>query len=53
MKKNKKIISITLDRAINNIMEEKKINKSKLINFLIDNFIKNEEDMLKNFLRKK
>lgn len=44
---NKRKLSISIDRIINDILEEKKINKSKLINFLINKCIENKEDIRK------
>lgn len=51
MKNNKKTISISLDKNIHDKLEDDKINKSKLINFLMNRFFKNNED-LENFKRK-
>lgn len=54
---SKKIITISLDSKINDKLENDKINKSKLVNFLIDNFFtcknkKNLQENIKKFQRK-
>lgn len=38
---SKKTINITLEKKINDILEAKKINKSKLTNYLISIFFEN------------
>ena len=43
--KKKNVISIAIDLKINQLLDEKSINKSKLVNTLIKNSSK--EDMLK------
>jgi len=47
----KKIINISIEKKINNNLESKKINKSKLINFLISEFFEKEGD-IENFKKK-
>lgn len=43
MSRNK--ISISVDKKIDEILETRKINKSKLINFLIGEFFKNNKNI--------
>ena len=52
-KRDIKTISISLDPKINDILEKNKINKSKLVNFLIKKFFENIdcEEVIKKFLR--
>jgi len=51
MKNNKKIISISIDKSINDDMENAKANKSKLINHLLkEHLLKNKGK--KNFNKK-
>jgi len=47
-------ISVNLDQSIIEELEEKQLNKSKLINFLLEDFFEksNFKDILKKFSRK-
>lgn len=53
-KRNIKTITISLDRKLNNVLEEKDINKSKLVNFLIKTFFEKAdcEEIIKNFSKR-
>lgn len=51
MKNIYKKISISVDKDIDLLLEKNKVNKSKLINFLIDNFF-NKKNEFKNFIKK-
>ncbi len=50
-RRNIRKISISIDKSINDSMEKEQINKSKLVNFLIEKFFKEDGD-IKNFLKK-
>ena len=50
---SKKKIAISVDSSVNEELEEKKINKSKLINHLISEFFKNKKNKLDDFLKNK
>ncbi len=43
-KKEKKSLSITIDQDINNTLDDKSINKSKLINNLLKKYLKKISD---------
>lgn len=45
-------ITVSIDKAINDILEKKKINKSKLVDFLIDEFFE-KKGSLKEYKKKK
>lgn len=42
---SKKIISITIDKLLNKKLESGKTNRSKLINFLIEDFFKKNKQI--------
>lgn len=48
---NKKKISISIDKAIDDKMALESVNKSKLINKLLSDFLKSKEE-IKNFKNK-
>lgn len=51
MSKNKDKIGITINNDINNKLENESINKSKLINSLLSEWLKSKEN-IKNFRKK-
>lgn len=50
-KRNIKKISVSLDKEINELMEKEQVNKSKLVNFLIEKFFV-EGGNIKKFIKK-
>lgn len=53
MKKTKDVISISIDKAINEDMETAKVNKSKLINHLLKEYLASDNLEKKLFGNKK
>jgi hypothetical protein len=52
MSKNRAKITIAVDQQIDEKLEELSYNKSKLINSLLDKWIKSDKKDVKNFVKK-
>lgn len=52
MEKNKKTISISIDRVLDENMEISKVNKSKLINHLLKEYLSDNKTDKKTFNKK-
>jgi len=52
MSKNRAKITIAIDRKINEELEKANYNKSKLINSLLDKWLKSDKKNIKNFTKK-
>jgi hypothetical protein len=52
MSKNKTKIGLSIDKEINDKLEEGKYNKSKLINSLLDKWIKLDKKDIKKLIKK-
>lgn len=46
-------LDITIDKELNTILENKKVNKSKLVDFLLTEFFKNNNTVPEKFMKEK